>query len=79
MQNIFNDLLDIPIVIYVDDILIFLNNMEEHQLVVREVLQQLQQHGLCVKASKCQFHKSFMEFFGMIVFEKGLEMCQNKV
>lgn len=81
MQNIFNNLLDISMVIYLDDILIFSNNLEEHQLIVWDVLQRLQWHGIYVKASnsKCQFHKSAMEILGMIVSEKGLEMYQDKV
>ena len=38
MQSIFNDLLDVSVVIYLDNILIFSRNLEEHQLVVQEVL-----------------------------------------
>lgn len=79
MQSIFNDLLDISVVIYLDNILIFSKKLEEHQLIVREVLQRLHKYGLYVKASKCQFHQSLVEFLGMIVFEKVLEMCQVKV
>lgn len=47
MQSIFNDLLDISVVIYLDDILIFSKNLKEHQLLVREVLNRLKKWSLC--------------------------------
>ena len=42
MQTIFSDLLDISVAIYLDDILIFSKNLEEHQAIVKEVLRRLQ-------------------------------------
>ena len=75
MQNIFGDLLDILVVIYLDDILIFSKILEEHIPVVRKVLQRLKSHGLYAKESKCQFHCQLVEFLGRIVSTKGLEMC----
>jgi hypothetical protein len=79
MQCIFHDLLDISVVIYLDDILIFSKTSEEHRLVVREVLRRLQRHGLYAKESKCEFHRTSVQFLGMVVSEKGLEMCKDKV
>lgn len=79
MQQIFSDLLDIAVVIYLDDILIFSNNIEEHHHVVRDVLQRLKNHGLYVKLSKCEFHRTSVEFLGMVVSAQGLEMCADKV
>lgn len=79
MQSIFADLLDISVVIYLDDILIFSKTIEEHRQVVRDVLQRLKNHGLYVKLSKCEFHCSSVEFLGMIVSSQGLEMCKDKI
>ena len=75
MQNIFGNLLDISVVIYLDDILFFSKTLEEHIPIVRKVLQRLKSYGLYAKESKCQFHCQLVEFLGMIVLEKGLEMC----
>ena len=75
MQSIFGDLLNILVVIYLDDILIFSKTLEAHVPIVRKVLQQLKSHGLYAKESKCQFHCQLVEFLGMIVSAKGLEMC----
>ena len=53
MQCIFHDLLNILVVIYLDDILIFSKTLEKHQIVVQEVLCQLQRHGPFAKTPKC--------------------------
>ena len=45
MQNIFGNL-DISVVIYLNDILIFSKTLEEHIPIVRRVLQRLKSHGL---------------------------------
>ena len=66
-------------VIYLDDILIFSKILEEHIPIVRKVLQRLKSHGLYAKESKCQFHCQLVEFSGMVVSTKGLEMCQDKI
>ena len=75
MQNIFSDLFDISVVIYLDDILLFSKNLEEYRKVVQEVLQRLQEHGLYAKESKCKFHHQSIEFLGTIVLANGLQMC----
>lgn len=64
-------------VIHLDDILIFSKDLQAHQSIVRKVLQRLHQYGLYTKALKCQFHQSSIEFLGMMVSHKGLEMCQG--
>ena len=79
MQNIFGDLLNISVVIYLDDILIFSKTLKEHIPIVRKVLQRLKSHGLYAKESKCQFHCQLVEFWEMIVSSKGLEICQDKI
>ena len=54
--DIFGDLLNISVIIYLDDNVIFSNNIENHCPMVREVLQRLKNQGLYVKVSKCEFH-----------------------
>jgi len=41
MNEVFYDLLDVYVVIYFDDILIYSNNLEDHKKHVKEVLRRL--------------------------------------
>jgi len=79
MNNIFSDLLDVCVVIYLDDILIYSNNMSEHHWHVKEVLKHLCKTGLYAKAEKCKFHSESVEYLGYILSPSGLTMSDDKV
>jgi hypothetical protein len=79
MNDIFNDMLDVNVVIYLDDILIYSDNPEEHRIHVCEVLRRLRAHGLFAKADKCEFSKTSVEYLGYILSPDGLSMDKNKV
>jgi len=79
MNNIFSDLLDVCVMIYLDDILIYLNNMSEHHWHIKEVLKHLCKAGLYAKAEKCKFHSKLVEYLEYILFSSGLTISDNKV
>ena len=79
MNNIFPDLLDICIVIYLDDILIYLNNMSKHHQHVKEVLKYLHKAGLYVKVEKCEFYNKLVEYLGYIFSSSSLTMSDDKI
>ena len=79
MNNIFSDLLDVFVVIYLDNILIYSNNMSKHHWHVKEVLKRLRKAGLYAKAEKCKFHSELVEYLGYILSPSGLTMPDNKV
>ena len=56
MSNIFSNLLDVCVVIYLDDILIYSNNMSEHHQYIKKVLKHLHKAGLYTKVEKYKFH-----------------------
>jgi len=65
MNDIFRDMLDKGwIVIYMDDILIFSADPEEHRLRTLRVLNRLREHDLYLKAEKCRFDVQEVEFPG---------------
>ena len=79
MNNIFSDFLDVCVVIYLDDILIYLNNISKHHWHVKEVLKYLHKASLYAKAEKCKFHSESVEYLGYILSPSGLTMSNNKV
>ena len=79
INDIFSNLLNVCVVIYLDDILIYSNNMSEHHWHIREVLKCLHKAGLYAKAEKCKFYSKSVEYLGYIISPSGLIMSNNKV
>jgi len=52
MNDIFSNLLDVCVIIYLDNILIYSNNMSEHYWYIKEVLKHLCKAGFYAKAEK---------------------------
>jgi hypothetical protein len=80
MNNIFREeIAEGWVVIYMDDILVFSKDKNEHQEQVKRILEKLRQHQLSLKAEKCYFEKEEIEFLGLIISEKGIRMDPRKV
>ena len=79
MNMIFTDMLDVCIVVYLNDILIYLDNKENHREYVQEVLRHLRKHDLYAQPEKCEFHSESMECLGYCLAPSGLTMAQNKI
>src|SRR5882724_7648883 len=69
---------DIFVVIYLDDILIFSNSLEEHRVHVRHILECLHEYDLHLKPEKCLFHMQKIEFLGFMVTPTGISMDTAK-
>ena len=79
MNDIFSDLLDVCIIIYLDDILIYSEDMSQHKKHIKEVLHRLRKNRLYAAPVKCEFHKESVEYLGFIISTDGLCMAQDKV
>jgi hypothetical protein len=55
MNQVFMEYLDKFMVVFIDDILVYSKNEEEHEEHLRLVLQKLKEHQLYAKLSKCEF------------------------
>ena len=79
MNEIFKDMIDMGVVIYLDDILIYSENEQDHVALVKRVLDRLQEHQLAIAPEKCEWHRSRVNFLGYIISAKGVEMDQEKI
>jgi len=79
MNNMFSDLLDVCVVVYLDNILIYFNDIMQYQSHIKEVLKRLQKAGLYAKAEKCEFHLDSIKYLGYVLSPSGLTMSDAKV
>jgi hypothetical protein len=79
MNNVLREQLDIYVIVYLDDILIYSDNEKEHEQHVRTVLELLQQHDLLVDPDKCKWHQEEVEFLGCMVGKNGVRMSEDKI
>ena len=67
MNKIFQQYLDQFIIVFIDDILIYSKNQEDHKLHLRLALQVLREKQLYAKFSKCEFWMEEIAFLGHVV------------
>jgi hypothetical protein len=80
MNHLCKDLIDPNVVVvYMDNILIYTQDLEEHQKVTEEVLKILKNNDLYLKPEKCEFEKTKIEYLGLIISENHVEMDKVKV
>jgi len=80
MNDIFQNLIvEGIVVVYLNDILIFTKTKEEHEQVVRQVLQVLKKNKLFLCPEKCEFCKQRIEYLGLVISENEVSMDLVKV
>ena len=66
MNRVFKQYLDLFVILFIDDILIYSRSEEEHASHLRVVLHTLKDRQLFAKFSKCEFWLQFVAFIGHI-------------
>jgi hypothetical protein len=79
MNEVLREFLDISVIVYLDDILIYSKTREEHVRHITQVLERLRKHRLWAKAEKCRFFQNSVDFLGYIVSQDGVSMDPTKV
>jgi hypothetical protein len=79
MNSIFVEELDVFVVIFIDDILIYSKTQEDHAHHIHIVLQKLREHHLYAKFSKCEFWLEEVSFLGHILYKDGVAVDPSKV
>ena len=67
MNKVFHPYLDQFVIVFIDDILVYSKNMDEHVLNLRIVLQTLKDRKLYAKFSKCEFWLNEIVFLGRVM------------
>jgi len=67
------------VVVYLDDILIFTETLEEHQKITHRVLELLEKHKLYLRPDKCEFEKATIEYLGVIISHNSVAMDPVKI
>ena len=79
MNEVFQDIINRFLVVYIDDILIYSHSLKEQIQHVQKLLQWLIEHNLYVKTEKSTFHVTSVNFLGFILTPGGISIDENKV
>jgi hypothetical protein len=79
MNKVFMEELDRFVVMFIDDILIYSETVEEHEEHLRIVLERLRQQKLYAKFSKCEFWMEKVAFLGHVLSAEGITVDPSKV
>lgn len=79
MNRIFHPEIDNFVVVYLDDILVFSKNMEEHRAHLARVLEVLKEHQLYAKWKKCSFAQASISYLGHVIDKEGIHTDPDKI
>jgi len=80
MNNLFQDLINQgDMATFIDDILVAMDTEKGHDELVDKVLRRLEENDLFVKLEKCKWKVREIEFLGVVIGPKGVEMQKEKV
>src|SRR5438270_2229701 len=79
MNHILRDYIDGIYAIYLNDILVYSKDPDEHTKHVTLVLEKLQEYSLKVDLDKSEFDQDEVEFLGHIIRKNGIQMDLQKV
>src|SRR6266496_656552 len=79
INDILHDFLNVFVIIYIDDILIYLTFLFKHQKHVWMMLECLRQADLQCNIKKCKFHTIKVTYLGLIVSCDNIKMNPAKI
>ena len=79
VNKILAERLDLCVIVYLDDIVIYSMDRKQHIEDVKWVLQRLKEHKLFINNDKCKWFTDSIEFLGFVVSPKGVQMQKDKI
>jgi len=65
--------IDMCCIVYLDDVLIYSNTLQQHRKDVSNILEVIRKSGMKVKPSKCEFHQNKTEYLGFIIGQERVK------
>ena len=79
MNRVFGQYVDQFVVVFIDDILLYSKDQENHDTHLRVVLETLRKEKLYAKLSKCEFWLNEVSFLGHLVSKEGIRVDPRKI
>ncbi len=79
MEKCMGDLNLKKVLIFLDDLIIFSDTLEEHECRLLRVLQRLKEFGLKLSPKQCKFFQTSVCYLGHVVSERGVENDPEKI
>lgn len=79
MTRVFKQYLDMFVIVFIDDILIYYRDKKFHANYLRIVLQNFKDHQLYVKFSKCEFWLESITFLGHVILGVDIYVDHQKI
>ena len=79
MNRVYRPYVDLFVVVFIDDILVYSKDRENHDTHLRVVLETLRKQQLYAKLSKCEYWLNEVSFLGHIVSKEGIRVGQKKI
>jgi hypothetical protein len=79
MTEVLSNYLDVFCITYLNNILIYSDNLEQHYQHVRRILERVEEVGIILKVSKYEFYTDRTEYLGYIISPIGMSMHPEMV
>ena len=79
INYILEEYLDNFVIVYLDNIIIYLNSKEEYKEYIKQVLERLYKENMLVIIKKCEFYTKKTDFIGFIIKLGQISMDLKKI
>ena len=78
INYILHDLLNNKVLIYINNILIYIEIIKEYNRLVLDIFEHLRRNNLAIAPQKCKWCVQEIEFLGYIISLQGIKISKDK-